>query len=183
MAERRPPRWAAPGGLGLAVAAVAPLLSTGCAGLDQPTSNIRAARVDLGARPHLDARPRTIVQEGAGRDTRFVLALGDPPPTPKTLSTGLTVPAAHATHSAPVAASRSPSPPSGVTPARVVRFVEPVRVRALVGSIYFEVGESRLAPTALATIVNALRRTGRDDRLVLTAYTDPRGTAAGNRQL
>jgi len=186
MAERVQRRFAAPGGLGLAVATVAPLLlSAGCAALDYSASNVRAARADLGAGPWLDARPRTIVQEGSGRDARFVLVLGDRPPTPKTLSGGLAASASHSTRSAPplAAATRSASQVGGHTAARVARFVDPVRVRELVGSIYFGVGESRLAPPAIPTIVEALRRTGRDDQLVLTAYTDPRGTPAGNRQL
>jgi outer membrane protein OmpA-like peptidoglycan-associated protein len=183
MAERMQ-RWcAARGRLGLAVAAVAPLLFGGCAALDHTAGNVRAARTDLGVRPRVDARPRTIVQEGSGRDARFVLALGDRPPTPKTLSTGLAAPASHSSSSAPAAASRSASRAGGYAAPRLARFVEPVRVRELVGSVYFGVGESQLAPPAMATIGNALRRTGRADQLVLTAYTDPRGTPAGNRQL
>ncbi len=185
MAKRVQCRFAAPSGLGLAVAAVAPLLFGGCAALDHTTGYVRAARTDLGVRPRVDARPRTIVQEGSGRDARFVLALSDRPPTPKTLSTGGAASASDSTRSAPAlaAASRSPAHAGGHTAARLARFVEPVRVRELVGSIYFGVGDSRIAPPAMATIVNALRRTGRDDQLVLTAYTDPRGTAAGNRNL
>jgi outer membrane protein OmpA-like peptidoglycan-associated protein len=183
MAKRMQRRFAARRRLGLAVAAVAPLLFGGCAALDHTAGNVRAARTDLGVRPRVDARPRTIVQEGSGRDARFVLALGDRPLTPKTLSTGPAASASHSNSSAPAAASRLASQGGGYTAARLARFVEPVRVRERVGSIYFEVGESRLAPPAMTTIADALRRSGRDDQLVLTAYTDPRGTAAGNRQL
>ena len=183
MAERVQRRFAAPGGLGLAVAAVAPLLFGGCAALDHSSGNVRAARTDLGVRPRLDTRPRTIVQEGSGRDARFVLVLSDRPPTPKTLSTGPAASASDSIRSAPATASRSPSQVGGHIATRLARFVEPVRVRERVGSIYFGVGESRLAPSAMATIVEALRRAARNDQLVLTAYTDPRGTPAGNRQL
>jgi outer membrane protein OmpA-like peptidoglycan-associated protein len=185
MAERMQHRPGAPSGLRLAASAVAPLLFSGCAALDHSAGNVRAARADLGARPQLDARPRTIVQEGSGRDTRFVLVSGDRPPTPKTLASALAAMASHSTSSPPAlsAVSRPPSQAGGRTAARATRFVEPVRVRERVGSIYFGVGESRLTPPAMATIVDALRRAGRDDQLVLTAYTDPRGTAAGNRQL
>jgi outer membrane protein OmpA-like peptidoglycan-associated protein len=183
MAERMQRRFTARGGLGLAVAAVAPLLLDGCAALDRTAGSVRAARTDLGVRPRVDARPRTIVQEGSGRDARFVLALGDWPPTPKTLSTGPAAPASRSISAAPAEAPHSASQVGGNAAARLVRFVEPVRVRELVGSIYFGVGETRLAPPAIATIAGALQRTRRDDQLVLTAYTDPRGTPAGNRQL
>jgi outer membrane protein OmpA-like peptidoglycan-associated protein len=185
MTERAQRRLTAPGGFGLALAAVAPLLSVGCAALDHTASNVRAARTDLGVRPWVDARPRTIVQEGSGRDARFVLALGDRPPTPKTLSTGLAASASRSTSSAaPLAAGPRPLlRERGHAAARPARFVAPVRVRELVGSVHFGVGESRLAPSAMPTIVGALRRTGRRDQVVLTAYTDPRGTRTGNRQL
>jgi outer membrane protein OmpA-like peptidoglycan-associated protein len=131
----------------------------------------------------MDARPRTIVQEGSGRDARFVLTLGDRPPTPKTLSTGIAASAPHAPGAAPAALSHAASRVGRQTGSRLARYVEPVRVRELVGSVYFGVGESRLPPPAISTIVEALRRAGRGDQLVLTAYTDPRGTPAGNRQL
>ncbi len=183
MAERVDRQVAAPSGLGLAVAAAAPLLLGGCAALDHSSGDVRAARTDLGARPWIDARPRTIVQEGSGRDARFVLALGDRPPTPKTLSTRVAASAPHATGSAPAPISHSASRVGRQTGSRLARYVEPVRVRELVGSVYFGVGESRLPLPAMATILDALRRAGRDDQLVLTAYTDPRGTPAGNRQL
>jgi len=183
MAERVDRQVASPSGLGLAVAAAAPLLLGGCAALDHSFGDVRAARTDLGARPWMDARPRTIVQEGSGRDARFVLALGDRPPTPKTLSTGIAASAPHATGAAPAAMSHAASRVGRQTGSRLARYVEPVRVRELVGSVYFGVGESRLPPPAISTIVEALRRAGRGDQLVLTAYTDPRGTPAANRQL
>jgi outer membrane protein OmpA-like peptidoglycan-associated protein len=183
MAERAQRRFDGSAGFAVLVAAVPPLLFGGCAALDHSPNNVRAARTDLGVRPWLDARPRTIVQEGSGRDARFVLALGDRPPTPKTLSTGIAASASHSIGSAPAAASRSPSQAGGHPFARLARFVEPVRVRERVGSIYFGVGESRIAPSAIPTIVEALRQTRRDDRLVLTAYTDSLGSPAANRQL
>ena len=49
--------------------------------------------------------------------------------------------------------------------------------------MYFAVAETRLRESALPTVAAAARRTGRSDRLVLTAYTDPRGTLRENARL
>jgi outer membrane protein OmpA-like peptidoglycan-associated protein len=52
-----------------------------------------------------------------------------------------------------------------------------------VGTVYFTSAGIQVSAAALRTVAAAIARTGRTDRLVLTAYTDPYGSAELNRRL
>ena len=122
---------------------------------------------------------RAIVQEGYADHARFVLLGKEAAPTPKTLATP-----GHSSSSSsgtfPPAQAATPNQDSSADRRRVA---SRARIRQPAGSVYFAVAETRLRESALPTVAAAARRTGRSDRLVLTAYTDPRGSLRENARL
>lgn len=125
------------------------------------------------------AQARAIVQENGGDHARFVLVAKETAPTPKTLATS-----SHTASSSSESLRSGPAAtPNHDSPADRRRVAKRTHVRQPAGSVYFAVAETRLRESALPTLAAAARRTGRSDRLVLTAYTDPLGSLRENARL
>ena len=123
-----------------------------------------------------------IAQQRIGTDSTFLLVATELRPTPKTLAAGGDPLAPRAMAVPASVASSASARGLAVEPTRAPHAVQ-TRVREPVGSVYFAPAGARVSPAALPTVATAVARTGRADRLVLTAYTDPYGSLELNRRL
>jgi len=150
------------------LASVVGLLLAGCASLrgellaNPPWSPLHAAPIS--ARVPTSAPTWRIVQKRIGGEFAFLLAAQEPSPTPKTLAAEVHVARTSTTSDA-------------------TQHIVKARAREPVGTVYFALAGARLNAAAHPIVVAAAKRAGSADRVVLTVYTDPRGTLAENRRL
>jgi len=150
------------------LASVVGLLLAGCASLrgellaEPPRSPLHAAPIT--ARVTTSAPTWRIVQRRIGSEIAFVLVADAPPPTPKALAAE-----GHVTR-------------TSMTP-DATRHIVKARVRVPVGAVYFTRAGARLNAVAHPIVAAAAKSAGSADWVVLTVYTDPRGTLEENRRL
>ena len=170
----------------LVIAVSVGVLLTGCASpLPRPPGQSlqslprQAAPVDVVSS---QARAWRIAQTRTEGVPAFRLVANEPLPTRKTLASGER-PIAPRAMGAPETAVPSPSASRVDAPSSAPRAARQTRVREPVGTVYFTSAGTQVSAAALRTVAAAAARAGRADRLVLTAYTDPYGSAELNRRL